>query len=96
MVKDAQQIVQTIQAAPAESDDNLEEAFLGSTGEISDSSWTTKVQLGFREVTFKLDTGVSVLSVETYKPLQTIPLGRPSKILYDPGRKPPQVSLPKS
>ena len=72
----------------------LEVAFLGVIeGDVQQNPWTTKLQLGAREITFKLDTGteVNTISEDAYRSLQTIHLRKSTKRLFGPGRTPLEV-----
>ena len=72
----------------------LEEAFLGIIeGDAQQNPWRTKLQLGAKEITFKLDTGaeVTTISEDTYRSLQTIHLRKSTKRLFGPGRTPLEV-----
>lgn len=67
----------------------LEEGFLNTVISDIQSSWTAKVQVGSKDLMFKLDTGaeVTAISEDAYRSLGDIPLQKPFKILYGPDRK---------
>ena len=62
---------------------------MGSVSVTQKSSWSITLQLGRKDVSFKLDTGaeVTAISDSLYKLLGRIKLQKPSKILHGPARQ---------
>ena len=58
-----------------------ENSFLGAIHSNSSKQWLWKISLNQTQVTFKLDTGVTAISKETFSYLQSIILTKPSKVL---------------
>ena len=73
---------------------SLETAYLDTVTSDQQSSWTAKVKIGGKDVSFKLDTGaeVTAISEKTYKSLRGIALSKPRKSLYGPAHQLLQIT----
>ena len=89
--------VSSVQASQAQAVEStaLDEAYLGTVVADTQKAWTARVQVGDKDLLFKLDTGAEVTAIteETHRSLGNVPLQNPSKILYGPGREPLRVGV---
>jgi hypothetical protein len=77
-----------LEVIPDEKGDHLDSAFLDTVTADQETTWTTTIQLGGKDVAFKMDTGAEVTAISEEAYQHRGELSKPVKVLYGPSHQP--------